>query len=120
MSDYYDQTPEQRRQLRAQRNRRRQAGQIYRIQSDAGMLPFHLQEHLLCRGMLLLQLRYGGQYLLCVFWHTANPPNARMSLIILLLLYLYFFLCQQPQKACAPKAARSTLTVLTVSVIITV
>ena len=30
---------------------------------------------------------------------------ARMSLIILLLLYLYFFLCQQPQKACAPKAA---------------
>ena len=25
MSDYYDQTPEQRRQLRAQRNRRRQA-----------------------------------------------------------------------------------------------
>ena len=68
------------------------------------MLPFHLQEHLLRRRMLL-QLRYGGQYLLCVFWHTANPPNARMSLIILLLLYLYFFLCQQPQRACAPKAA---------------
>ena len=49
----------------------------------------------------LLQFRYGGQYLLCVFWHTANPPNARMSLIILLLLYLYFFLCQQPQGSCA-------------------
>ena len=77
---------------------------IHGANGDAGMLPFHLQEHLLRRGMLL-QLRYGGQYLLCVFWHTANPPNTRISLILLLLLYLYFFLCQQPQKACAPKAA---------------
>ena len=32
MSDYYDQTPEQRRQLRAQRNRRRQA-QVRRLRA---------------------------------------------------------------------------------------
>lgn len=37
MSDYYDQTPEQRRQLRAQRNRRRQA-QVRRRKLLLGLL----------------------------------------------------------------------------------
>ena len=53
---------------------------IYRTQSNAGVLLFHLQEYLLRRGMPL-QLRDGGQYLLCVFRHTA-PPKARTILIL--------------------------------------
>ena len=40
MSDYYDQTPEQRRQLRAQRNRRRQA-QVRRRKLDVYKRQVH-------------------------------------------------------------------------------
>ena len=69
---------------------------------DTGMLLFHLHEHLLRRGVPL-KLRDGGQYFLCVFRHTANLLNTRISLILSPLLYPYFSLCQQPQGSCAPK-----------------
>ena len=54
---------------------------IYRTQSDAGMLLFHLQEHLLRRGMPL-KPRYGSQYLLCVFRHIARLQKTGTILIL--------------------------------------
>ena len=75
---------------------------IHGANGDAGMLLFHLHEHLFRRGVPL-KLRYGSQYFLCVFRHTANPLNTRISLILSPLLYPYFSLCQQSQGSCAPK-----------------
>ena len=92
---------------------------IHGANGDTGMLLFHLHEHLLRRGMPL-QSRYGSQYLLCVFRHTASLLNTRISLILSSLLYSYFSLCQQPQGSYAPKLLQRALTTSTVSVMITV
>ena len=61
---------------------------IYRTQSNAGVLLFHLQEHLLRRGMPL-QLRDGGQYLLCIFWHTAPLQKQELFLFLLFIIRIF-------------------------------
>lgn len=67
MNDYYDQTPEQRRQLRAQRNRRRQA-QVRRRKLLQGLLVLAV-----LAVVLILVLRGCGKDK-----EPAQPTTARM------------------------------------------
>ena len=64
---------------------------MYRTQGDAGVLPFHLQEHLLRRGMPL-KLRDGGQYLLCVFRHIAPLQEQELFLFLLCIIHIFTLL----------------------------
>ncbi len=85
------------------------------------MLPFHLQEHLLRRGMLL-RFRYGGQYSplrILAYCHPSKSKNDSYSFAFHYTLY-FALLSTTTKRLALQKMARSTLTVLTVSVIITV
>ena len=76
---------------------------------NTGMLLFHLHEHLLRRGMPL-KLRYGSQYLLCVFRHTANPPSYKNKSYSFAFIIPIFLSLSTATRVLRPQIAPKALT----------